>query len=156
MYYYRVYLYTGRKVEDKENIRDIAQNVFFHLWKYREQLVLQNPEAIIFKTCNQEISKFLKTAQREPFQSFKTETDRTDDFEEELQSQFIKEQRLTELEKSIELIIPPLRKRIFKMNKLESITQEEIALRLNIPKSTVKHHISQAMMFLKNHHKTLK
>lgn len=154
-YYYRVYLFAARRVSGKENVSDIAQNVFFHLWKYRKDLILQNPEVIIFNTCNQEISKFYKTAGKQPLFN-KTEIDPADTSIEELQSVHKKEHLLSELEKSIELIVPYLRRKIFKMNKLQGITQEQIAISLNIPKRTVKHHISEAMIFLKNQHKILK
>ncbi|MCT2561827.1 sigma-70 family RNA polymerase sigma factor [Chryseobacterium herbae] len=155
-YYYRVYLHTARRVSGKENVRDIAQNVFVHLWKYRKDLMLQNPEAIIFNSCNQEISKFLKGVEKQPLSSSTTETDYADDSDEQLIFKLKKENRLVELEKSIELIIPPLRRKIFKMNKLEGVTQQQIAVLLDIPKSTVKRHIAEAMMFLKNHYKNLK
>jgi RNA polymerase sigma factor (sigma-70 family) len=154
-YYYRVYLHTARRVSGKENVRDIAQNVFFHLWKYRKDLMLQNPEAIIFNTCNQEISKFYKISEKQPLYN-DTGADPTDTSSEELQWVNQKEYLLTELEKSIEHIIPPLRRKIFKMNKLEGITQEKIAVLLNVSKRTVENHISEAMIYLKKYHKTIK
>ena len=154
-YYYRVYLFAARRVSGKENVRDIAQNVFFHLWKYRKDLMLENPEAIIFNTCNQEISKFYKTAGNLPLFN-DTTADLVDTSSEELQSANKKEHLLTELEKSIDLLIPPLRRKIFKMNKLEGSTQQQIAIYLNISRRTVENHISEAMIFLKTHHKTLK
>ncbi|MOA19732.1 RNA polymerase sigma factor [compost metagenome] len=61
-----------------------------------------------------------------------------------------KEQNLLEIEKAIEELLPPLRRKIFKMNKLDGITQEKIATTLNISKRSVEQHISKSIIFLKN------
>lgn len=70
----------------------------------------------------------------------------------------LKEERLLHLEVAIDDLFPPVRQQIFKMNKLEGFTQEKIATELNIPKRTVKYHIQQSLLLikdrLKNHKKS--
>ncbi|WP_165835266.1 RNA polymerase sigma factor [Chryseobacterium viscerum] len=151
-YNHQIFTCISRSIENRDDVMDVMQEVYIHLWEYREKLLAENAESIIFNTCKQKISKFYRTTNRQPFFE-EMASDYADPSPEELKSVNKKEQHLYELEKSVKLIIPPLRRKIFTMNKLEGIIQEEIAVRLNIPKSTVKHHLSEAMLFLKNHHK---
>lgn len=148
----RVFHYIRGKVKDRNDIRDIAQNVFFHLWEYKESLGGANTENIIFKTCNQEISKFFKTHRRYVFENNYNIPETPDDAVDQLDSKLIKEQQLQAMQDSIELL-PISSKKMFTMNKLEGVTQEKIAVQLNLPKKIVQKQISEALIFLKNLHK---
>ena len=151
-YNHQIFSCIAQSIKNRDDVMDVMQEVYVHLWEFRNKLVPQTAESIIFNTCRQKISKFYRKTKQEPFYE-EMAGEYADSTQEELKSVNKKEQHLSELEKSIELIIPPLRRKIFTMNKLEGIIQEEIAFQLDIPKSTVKHHISEAMIFLKNHHK---
>lgn len=59
-YRHRVFNYLSVKVHDRNDIRDIMQNIFVHLWQYRDSLGGSNTEKIIFKTCNQETANFFQ------------------------------------------------------------------------------------------------
>lgn len=154
-YNHQVSSYISRKIKKREDVKDVAQDVFIHLWEYRGSLYSGSVENIIFKTANQKISEFYRLKEKQHFYE-ETNIDYADNSYEELKSKKQKEYNLTELEASIALIIPPLRRQIFRMNKLDGMTQEQIALQLSMPRSTVKNHILKAMDFLKNHHKTHK
>jgi len=147
-YHHRVFMYIAKKVKGRENIMDITQNVFVHLWQYRKSLLESNPEAIIFNTCNQEISKFLNANQNMPV-LFNENIECKDHAEELLELKIENEQRIESMYNNIGLL-PPLRQKILRMNKLYGLTQAQIALELQIPQHTVKYHVSEAMIFLKN------
>lgn len=148
----RVFHYINGKVKDRNDIRDIAQNVFFHLWEYKESLGGANTENIIFKTCNQEISKFFKTQRKHIFENNYNISETPDDAVDQLNSKLIKEQQLQAMQDSIELL-PTSSKKMFTMNKLEGVTQEKIAVQLNLSKKIVQKQISEALIFLQNFHK---
>jgi RNA polymerase sigma-70 factor (ECF subfamily) len=147
-YYAQVFTHIARKVKGRENVTDITQNVFSHLWEYRKSLG-KDTENIIFNSCKQEISKFFKTQQKSLISEVRSLDQKSDDADEQLISKLINEDRLQTITKTIDSL-PPLRKKIFTMHKLESIKQKAIADQLQIPQYKVKHHISQAMLFLKN------
>jgi RNA polymerase sigma factor (sigma-70 family) len=151
LYNHQVSCYVSRKIKKREDMMDVVQNVFIHLWEYRHVLYSANTENIIFKTANQKISEFYKLKEKQKFYAEAT-IDYPDNSLEELNQKKQKEYYLSKLEASILLIIPPLRMEIFKMNKLEGISQKQIAIQLNIPLRTVEYHISEAMVFLKNLH----
>ncbi|ANF52963.1 hypothetical protein A0O34_21625 [Chryseobacterium glaciei] len=153
-YNHQVFSFISKKIQNEEDALDVLQNVFMHLWIYKKSLDSTNSANIIFTTCRDKIAEFYRASKKQPLAE-NIFSDFADTSFDDLKSVEKKDRLLTELEKSIVLIIPPLRRKIFKMHKLEGITQEKIALELDIPKSTVKYHILEAMTFLKNHHKTV-
>lgn len=147
----RIFDYIKGKVKNRNDIRDISQNVFFHLWEYKEALGDTNTENIIFKTCNQEISKFFAAQQKQTLGNDYGILEKLDYSLDQLDDKLIKEEQLKAMHDSIEML-PPTSKQMFTMNKLEGVTQEKIAVQLNLSKKTVQKQISKAMIFLKNIH----
>lgn len=147
----RVFAYIDEKVSDRNDILDIMQNVFLHLWQYRNALGGTNTESIIMKTCNQEISNFYRTLNKQPLGNDDHLLDQPDDTEDQLLAKNILEDQLDAIKESIEMI-PLSRQHIFTMNKLDGISQEKIAHQLNLSKKAVKKQIGKAMLFLKEQH----
>ena len=145
-----VFTYIAGKVSYRNDIFDILQNVFVHLWQYRKTLGGPNTENIIFKTCNQEISHFVKQQAKGQvkIESYSNEADNSED---QLQDKLQTENQLIALNDHIEML-PSLRKQIFTMNKLEGVSQEQIAKELNLSRSAVENQISKAMLFLKKNY----
>ncbi|WP_426477500.1 RNA polymerase sigma factor [Chryseobacterium sp. CBSDS_008] len=148
----RIFDYIKGRVKNRNDIRDISQNVFFHLWEYKEVLGGPNTENIIFKTCKQEISKFFAVQQKQALRDDYGILDKPDDSLDQLDAKLLREEQLKAMQESIEMLSPSS-KRMFTMNKLEGVTQGKIAVQLNLPKKTVQKQISKAMLFLKNLHK---
>ncbi|MGE6397051.1 RNA polymerase sigma factor [Chryseobacterium scophthalmum] len=148
----RVFEYISGKVKTRNDIRDIAQNVFFHLWEYKESLGGKNTENIIFKTCNQEISKFWKTKRKHAVGNDYSVREISDDSADQLDAKLIQEERLKAVHDSIAMLSPSS-KEMFTLNKLEGVTQEQIAVKFNLPKKTVQKQIAKALIFLKDFHK---
>ena len=51
-------------------------------------------------------------------------------------------------------LLPPARKNIFKMSRVDGMTYDEIAAQLNISRDGVKDHIVKALLFLRNYVRT--
>ncbi|MNL09520.1 RNA polymerase sigma factor [compost metagenome] len=137
-----------KKIKNRDDVLDVYQNVIIHIWQYRSKLDSKNIEGIIVKTCLQEIAHFYRNTKRT--QTDALPLDHSDTTMEDVLIAERKEQNLLEIEKAIEELLPPLRRKIFKMNKLDGITQEKIATTLNISKRSVEQHISKSIIFLKN------
>ena len=147
-YYPLIFSLIYNKINNREDVLDVFQNVIIHLWEYRSRLDSNNNESIVKKTCLQEISHFYKKTKRIQITDLLLE--QFDTAAEDMILAEEKEQSIARIEKAIEELFPPLRKTIFKMNKLDGITQEKIASNFNISKRTVEKHISQSMIYLKN------
>ena len=137
-----------KKINNKEDALDVFQNVIIHLWEYRSKLDSNTIEGIVVKTCLQEIAHFFRTTKK--VQSDDLPIHYSDTAQEDLLIAEKKEETLLEIEHAIEELFPPIRRMIFKMNKLEGITQAKIAANFNISKRTVEKHIAKSIIFLKN------
>lgn len=140
----------SKKIKSREDVKDVFQNVHIHLWNYRAQLDRGNAEAIIVTTCKQKIAEFYrKNAHIKNAEVPIQETINVYEEDSTLAEQ--KEQHLVLIEEAMEKLIPPIRKIIFKMNKLDGITQEKIAIHLKMSKRTVKFHIEESLLYIKRH-----
>lgn len=135
-----------KKIQNREDVLDVFQNVIIHIWEYRLKLNPSNIESIIRKTCTQEIAHFYRKTKIEKNNLSLDYVDTSDD---DALVAMEKEQYISEIERAIEDLFPPIRRKIFKMNKLDGITQDKIAANFNISKRTVEKHISQSILFLK-------
>lgn len=150
-----LFLFISKKIQKREDVKDVMQNVLIHLWEYRKSLHQGNIESILIKSCTQKIAEYYRKSSK--FQTSElTEIQHPDNSSYDLIYLEEKEEHLLALELALEDLIPPIRREIFKMNKLEGITQEQISIKMNMPKRTVEHHISQSLIFLKNRLKFLK
>ncbi|EJL74412.1 RNA polymerase sigma factor [Chryseobacterium populi] len=137
------------KVGKRVDALDIAQNVFVHLWQYRKDLKFKNVEAILLKSCRQEIFKFYKDQIGKGISvsidglGIEIEDHSELDLEEKLE----KERKLNAIYEALNLI-PIERKKIFLLNKIEGKTRKEIAMELNMSKSAIGNQIDKTMQFL--------
>ncbi|MBO9676348.1 MAG: sigma-70 family RNA polymerase sigma factor [Sphingobacteriaceae bacterium] len=135
------------KIKDRENAKDVLQEVLVHLWNHRSEMNSNRWENIIFNTCNQKIAEYFRKSRNgmlhDPL------GDRIDTSMDDLIWAEQKDKQLSLLNSAIESIVPPIRQTIFKLNKLYGFTQEQIALQFNLSRRTVENHISQAMRYLK-------
>ncbi|ALQ10606.1 RNA polymerase subunit sigma-70 (plasmid) [Pseudoalteromonas sp. Bsw20308] len=66
------------------------------------------------------------------------------------EAQSITEQKL-ELVKSALEELPPLRRKVFKLRRIDGLSREEISLQLNMSQESVKKHITRAMIQITLH-----
>lgn len=139
--------------KSEEDAEDIAQNIFLKLWTRPE--LWQNPESM---------TGYLYTVTRnEIFNLFKHQK-----VEQEYESKIIKAQLISELcEEDSSLLkelyyreilmlikmgldqLPPRRKQIFEMSRLEGLSHKEIAEQLQISIRTVEDHIYKTLAELR-------
>jgi RNA polymerase sigma factor (sigma-70 family) len=149
-YDHQLFSQISQKIQEREDAKDVLQNVLVHLWEYRHLMHSDSWQQVVFKTCKQKIAEYYRKKKHTLLHRHLDDNMNAialDDLYEK------KEQLLSALETSISLLLPPIRQTVFRMNKLQGIKQEQIAQQLKISKRTVENHISKAMMFLKNLHK---
>lgn len=144
-----IFSYIISKVGKRIDALDIAQNVFIHLWKYGKNLKSKNTDAILYKSCKQEIFKFYKSQrnQAETISIDALNIQVMDESEQELENKLEKERMLEAIYNTLDLV-PIRRKRIFLLSKIEGKSREEIADEMNMSKSAIGNQIDKAMRFL--------
>lgn len=145
-YKHQVYFFVKKYVKVTDDVEDIVQDIFVHIWKHSHALKNANSvQAIVFKTAKQEISNFYrrnKLSFSEMGNYSISDDDSTIELEEENQQQ---SNNLDELLSKI----PERSKVLFLQNKLENLSYSEIAKEHNISKNAVAKHINKTLLFLK-------
>jgi len=148
-YHKKVYYFALSYLKNREESEDVVQEVFMNLWKFRDQI---NEYYVFSKylfkiTYNATCKKFRKQA------SNKRQIG-------EILSNVIPEDNSTEVDieyksflETVNIFIkkmPFRQKEIFLLSLNERLSNEQIALQLNISKKTVENYIGMAKTSLKN------
>lgn len=135
-------------LKSQEEVNDIVQEIFIRIWESRAFI---NPEL--------SFSSFLYTMARNRITNYFRDMDIDTKVKEILATQKITAEETTEsqiiyseyqtiLQAAIEQL-PPQRKKIFNMSRVENMSHKEIAAELGISVNTVQEHISEALKFIK-------
>lgn len=141
-----IYFFTGF-VHDEEVARDMAQDLFFNLWTSRGKLAdVRSFQSYLYRMARNALYNYYDhTLVLEKYDAVQLLAPLSvSDTEEQL---FAKE-----LQDFIDLKIeqmPPQRRQIFRLSRVDGLTNEEIALRLDISKRTVENHLTAALSDLR-------
>lgn len=146
LYHFKVFSFVKKYTAQLADAEDVTQNVFIHLWKYRNKLDMGiDLESVLFKSSKQEISKWYKK-QNEIFSVEDTqlirELDSADETEESI------DVRLKKIELLLEHI-PERRRKIFTLYKFEEWSYKEIAMEMDMSPSAVANQVSKTLQYLK-------
>ena len=139
----KLYAFCFKMTRDSHISQNIVQDIFTDLWERRANLNINAIESYLFRSAKNQVFKAYraKTFDTTPLD------ERFDDYQIENAAQEESE-RIDQLYALLENL-PEKRKEILMMNKLEQMDIEQIALKLNISKQTVKNQISTAIKQLR-------
>lgn len=140
--------FMARYVHSHEDAEEIVQDVFEELWTKRERIdPTKDIRSYLFKMAvNNARDLFRRKDVRAKYERFEFSFNTTDFGGDEL---LISEETKFLIESTLQRM-PQLRQTIFRMSREEGLSHEEIAARLNISKSTVNNHITQATKELRD------
>lgn len=145
IYHFKIFGFVKKYTAQLADAEDVTQNVFIHLWKYRNKLDPGTDiESILYKSSRQEISRWYKKQNR----IFSVE-----------ESQLLKDldtanepetvgSKMEEIELLLEQM-PERRRKIFALYTFEDLSYKEIALEMNMSPSAVANQISKTLRHLK-------
>lgn len=148
LYKHQVYFYVKKSIKNGDDIDDITQEIFIHLWKHRDSLKNKNTlDAVIFKTCNQEISNFYRK-NRLDFDAFdeSTSADHFGNFDDD---ENLKEEKITKMNMLLNTL-PEESKEMLVLNKVEKVSLTEIGDDYNLSKSAIEKRINKTITFLRS------
>lgn len=141
----KLYAFCFRMTRDQHISQNIVQDIFSDLWERRQQVNIASIENYLFRAAKNQIlkeyrkKKFDTTVIEEKFESYIiTHTETLD--AEMLDKLYALMNNLTEKKREILML-----------NKIEEMTIDQIALKLNLSKQTVKNQLSSALKQLKFH-----
>jgi RNA polymerase sigma-70 factor (family 1) len=143
----KVYTQALTYLKSPAEAQELTQDVFVKVWMNRSRLSeVTNFSGYLFIMTRNEIISLLRKKGNEAVQPNDTLAEEFWIPDRQLQHK----QSYQAILKAIELL-PPARKNVFKMSRLDGLSYDEIAAHLNISRNGVKDHIVKALNFLRNH-----
>lgn len=149
-YNYMLYIYAYNKLGDKEDAKDIVQDLFAAIWAKRKTLLFSTDnvsgylQAAVRNRIFDLISKkkcYDKHLDELPHYIYKYNNENTDYLVRELETQAYIEGALT--------LLPPRMRLVFELSRKDGLSHKEIANRLQISTETVKDQIKKALKIVK-------
>jgi len=148
LYHKRLYYFLFGLLKSKEDAEEIVQETFLKIWENREHFWEDYPfESLLFRIAknaflNHNRKKVNRTVFEKHFGFFT-------DFSESSADQYILFQETQSIIETIVNGLPPKRKEIFLMQKVEGLSRQEIASKLGISIITVDSQLFKANKHLK-------
>lgn len=136
-------------LKEEQHADEMVQDSFVQLWNSRERLDEQsNLKALLFVICRNNSFNRLKVNQRHRSRFVELEDSKLDSswsHEEEP----LAEKDLKDLLEKVIRKLPTKQQLVFRLSRLEGLSHQEIADRLQISKNTVKNHLIAALKAVK-------
>ena len=142
----KVYTFIWKQCHSEEIAEEVVQLVFIRLWEKRENLSLEH-------TLSSQLFRMSKTI----FIDELRKTAQSRKYQENLQQSaaMVFSENTFEYKEALELVyqaidrMPPVRKQIFIMSRMQHLSCKEIAAKLSISPKTVENHITLALKYLR-------
>lgn len=143
----RLIYFLNGFIKDDEKSRDIAQDIFLSIWKNRERLSeVKSFKAYVFKMAKNAVCNYYD-------HSLVNDRFVTDQLSRPQSSSDTEETIFAnQLQDLIDITVsqmPPKRKQIFQMSRIEGLSNDEISQQLDISKRTVENHLTAALADLR-------
>jgi RNA polymerase sigma-70 factor (ECF subfamily) len=142
-----LFIYAYKKLQDKEEAKDVVQDVFINLWSVRKNLGLTGELNVYLYACvrNRALNLLRSKNNMDKYigslQSF-MEDNKDADY-------LIREKDISSLIEKEIAALPPKMREVFELRRKEYLKNKEIAQRLNISEQTVATHIKRALKILR-------
>ena len=145
----RLYAYVFSLVKSSQIAEELVMDVFIKLWLGRDLLTqVENFDGFLFRVAHNKTIDFLRSAAKDSrlkellWEQIQTASDLLSD------TPLIHHEYEAKIREAIELM-PPQRKKIYKLSTEQELTHDQIASQLNISKSTVNNHLVEARRFIR-------
>ncbi|MBW3521156.1 RNA polymerase sigma factor [Chryseobacterium sp. NKUCC03_KSP] len=147
-YKHRVYFFVAKYVSDEEDIEELVQDIFMHVWKYRSKTDSPSQtEAIIFKSAKQEVSNFYRK-RKMIFVPLENSQNVDEEETSDIEKKITQEDQLQKIEDLLEQV-PERSRDFFIKNKIQNLSLFTIAQENDISKTAVEKHVNKVLKFLK-------
>lgn len=151
-YHERLYSFLFSLLKSREDTEEIIQETFLKIWENRNDFKESYPfESLLFRiaknaSLNYNRQKVNRTVFEKHFWFFA-------DFSESSADQYVLFEETQNMIETILNGLPPKRKEIFLLQKVEGLSRKEIAAQLGISVITVDHQLNKANKYVKEEFK---
>lgn len=135
-------------LKSREFAREVVQEVFLQVWNRRSGFAnVRNLEAYIYGMAKHHTLKFLRKRSYDVAAHYQFAMNR--DLAENNIEDLITGKHYETLVKEVVEKLPPQQKQVFKLSRIEGLSHEDIADKLQISDRTVNNHINAALKFIR-------
>jgi len=147
----RLHYYIFSFVKSNQVAEELVMDVFMKLWTGREMVIqIKNFDGFLFRVAHNKTIDFLRSVAKDP--------DFRELLWEEMQigadtgadNALIIHEYEEKVREAIALLSPQ-RKKVYQLSREMDLTHEEIAVQLNLSKSTVNNHLVEARQFIRQY-----
>lgn len=140
--------YISRRYANSDNVSDLVQETLIRTLTRENLSEIENIQAYA--------NQVAKSVMYNDWQKNINQPDNAEEVEQftlessDPESHTINQQKITLVNQVLETM-PPLRKKVFEMRRIDGLTRSEIAEQLQISQESVKKHITRAMIQITSH-----
>ncbi|NII23972.1 RNA polymerase sigma-70 factor [Pseudoflavitalea sp. X16] len=146
-YFSVLYLHAFHRLKDKDEAKDLVQDLFLRLWTQREDLPSGiNFTAYLYAAVRNRVLNILahKCVENKFLLTFQESTTT-----EAITDHLVREHQLAAIiEKQVRLL-PPKMRQVFELSRKSYMTHHEIAERLDLSEQSVRSHVKGALRLLR-------
>ncbi len=147
----RLYGFVLKFIKQEADAEEIVQEVFIKVWESRDKIdIYSSFESFLFTVAyNTTMSLFRKRVHEKRYLQHLISLQLHEDTPD-----LIDEIHFNELNQRVQSLLnelTPRQREIFQLSRVEGLTHEEIAKKLNISLNTVKKHMVNTLSFLRSH-----
>jgi len=148
IYEKRIYAFFLKNIKIPAVAEDLTQDVLMKLWIRRKTLQdVHNMESFVFTIAKHHVIDHLRKARTN--QNYKEALAKQIKIEQpRALDNIIYKEYTTMLEEVLDEL-PPRQKEVFQLSRLNGLTHDEIATRLNISNKTVRNHLFEALQYIR-------
>lgn len=139
IYYPRFVRFAEYIVKDLPTAKDLVQNVFLKVWRYRDRLIESlSLDNYLYVLTKREVLNHLRSCrvmESLPASLAETPVAASALLDNQVDMSFVKEHIRS---------LPPQRRKVFELSRLQGLSNKEIARALSISEKTVERHITLA------------
>ena len=147
-YSQKVYNFSKQHLKNEEDVKDLVQEIFCKIWDIREKIDEKKSfNAFLFTISLNTIRDYFRKQVKN-----RKLIDKWLEEAEPYSESTLESIELASLEKVVGTAVeqlPPKRQMVFKLSRLEGLSNDEIAKRLKIEKKTVENHLNLALRHLR-------
>lgn len=153
MFWEPMFINAKSIVLDADAAKDIVQNIWTNIWQNRETRKIENFEGYLYKAVKYSCYKYLRDSKFDATHIEIIESLQLNS-RPEIEKQYDFEETHTLLQDSLDKLSPRCRQ-VFKLSRLEEVSNEEIANLLGISKRSVENQMSIALKSIRQHMTTV-
>lgn len=148
-YWRQLFVFVYQQIGSKEEAKEVLQDLMLSLWQNRADSDIYNLRSFLFIAARNLVNKhFRREINLRKYREYQLMQDVFDSIEADY---IVNERDLLEAIENVLEKLPEKTASIFRMNKLDQVSINKIAIHMGLSDRAVKYHLSKSMKMVREH-----